>query len=88
MTFVNALSIMGESAKRKADVVGSGTTGEVDGEDNEEKKKLMTYLNILDKLEGIGATPFTKAVKTLKEDPGGMCFLHTFSYDFFFFNFL
>lgn len=28
MTFVNALSIMGESAKRKADVVGSGTTGE------------------------------------------------------------
>lgn len=35
----------------------------------EANNKLMTCLGILDKLEGIGAAPFTKAVKMLKEDP-------------------
>ncbi|GAU26436.1 hypothetical protein TSUD_294010 [Trifolium subterraneum] len=40
-----------------------------DVQDNEANKKLMTCIDILDGLEGIGGGPFTKALKILKEDP-------------------
>jgi hypothetical protein len=35
----------------------------------EAKKKLITCIRFLEKLEGIGGGPFTKALKILKEDP-------------------
>ena len=59
-----------ERRKKKVDIlekistsqaVGSSsnvTIGDVVGKNNEDNNKLMTYLNILEKLEGIDATPF------------------------------
>ncbi|KAK7411636.1 hypothetical protein VNO78_03071 [Psophocarpus tetragonolobus] len=81
MTFANALTTMSESSKRKADilermstsqVVGSSfnaTVGEVDEQNDEDKMKLMTCLSTLEKLEGIGDAPFTKAVKAFIAEP-------------------
>jgi len=43
--------------------------GEVVGQNNEDNNKLLTCLSILEKLEGIGVAPFTKAVKALKDYP-------------------
>jgi hypothetical protein len=40
-----------------------------DVQENEGNDKLMTCIHILEKLEGIGGGPFTKALKILKEDP-------------------
>jgi hypothetical protein len=36
--------------------------------DNEANQKLMNCIHMLEKLEGIGGGPFTKALKILKED--------------------
>ncbi|KAH1215022.1 hypothetical protein GmHk_13G036269 [Glycine max] len=69
MTFANALIVMSETSKRK--VIGSSSNaiaGEVVGPNNEDYNKLITCLNILEKLEGISDTPFTKVVKALKDD--------------------
>lgn len=80
MTFANALIVMSETSKRKVDtlkkisisqVIGSSSNaiaGEVVGPNNEDYNKLITCLNILEKLEGISDTPFTKVVKALKDD--------------------
>ncbi|WJX66708.1 hypothetical protein P8452_51239 [Trifolium repens] len=40
-----------------------------DVKENEANDKLMTSIRSLEKLEGIGGGPFTKALKILKEDP-------------------
>ncbi|WJX71628.1 hypothetical protein P8452_55604 [Trifolium repens] len=37
-------------------------------QDNEANQKLISCIHILEKLEGIGGGPFTKALKILKED--------------------
>ena len=71
MTFANALIVMSETSKRKVDtlkkisisqVIGSSSNAiawEVVGPNNEDYNKLITCLNILEKLEGISDTPFS-----------------------------
>ena len=60
-------------------VVGSSSNaivGDVIGQNSEDNNKLMTFLSILKKLEGIDVAHFTKAVKALKDDFSwrDMCF--------------
>ena len=81
MEFANALTVMSGSSKRKfyilenistSQVVGSSSNaivGDVIGQNSEDNNKLMTFLSILKKLEGIDVAHFTKAVKALKDDP-------------------
>jgi hypothetical protein len=54
--------------KLQSNLIEKRTPNE-DVTDNEANQKLMNCIHILEKLEGIGGGPFTKALKILKEDP-------------------